>query len=340
VNIGLSRARDLVAAFPRQRILVVGDLMLDRYVAGTVERISPEAPIPVVRVTRETSVPGGASNVAMNLRSLGGRAVVAGVVGRDAAGRHLAHVLRQAAVGTRGVFALPNARTTVKTRIVAERQQVVRVDDEQALEFGPAALRRFCARVGALVGQATAVIIDDYSKGVVRQEVVDAVLRAARRRRIPVGFDPKRNHGLRLSGVTVVTPNCKEAYEAAGIPERPVGPDPERDAGLRRVGAALLRKWTPRQLIVTLGSHGMLLMSRGRRPRVIPTKAREVFDVSGAGDTVIAACMLAVAAGAEFHEAAAIGNHAAGVVVGKLGTATCSRDELLASIARDERLGE
>ena len=338
MRISLARARSITAQFARQRILVVGDLMLDRYIIGNVDRISPEAPVPVVRVAQERNVPGGAANVAMNIQSLGGHAVVAGIVGEDHAARELAAALHRAGIATDGVMHLPGARTTVKTRIVAERQQVVRVDWEDRLRLAGRDLARFSSRLRSLMCGATGAILDDYDKGVIRQDVVDAVLGPARKRGVPVGFDPKRNHTLRVSGVTLATPNSKEAHEAAGVPERPADADPAKDESLRRVGRILLQKWRPEQLIVTLGARGMYLISQGRAPRVIPTKAREVYDVSGAGDTVIAACLLAIAAGADYHEAAVIGNYAAGVVVGKLGTATCSRAELETCIAEDEKL--
>ena len=337
--ISLSRAQEIVASFARQHVLVVGDLMLDRYIVGTVDRISPEAPVPVVRVGQERNMAGGAANVAMNIRSLGGQVSAAGVVGRDLAGRELMGVMHRAGIGTQGVAVLDGVRTTLKTRIIAEHQQVVRVDWEDPLRLTPPALRRFCAGVASAMRGVTAAAIDDYDKGVIGQEVVEAVLNRARQQRIPVGFDPKRNHGLDVRGISLATPNAKEAFEAAGLESHAVGPRPEDDPQLRRAADILLRRWAPQQLIITLGGHGMYLASRKRPPRVIPTKAREVYDVSGAGDTVIAACVLAVAAGADYYEAAVIGNYAAGVVVGKLGTATCSTDELLAAIQDDERLG-
>ena len=336
MRIHFARARSLAKRFPDQRILVVGDLMLDRYVVGSVERISPEAPVPVIRVTRERAVPGGAANVAMNIRALGGRVTVAGVVGRDAAGRELVDILRREGIGAGGALAMSGVRTTVKTRIVAERQQVARVDWEDRLALRRPALARLCAACARLARRASGVIMDDYDKGVITQDVVDSVLREAKRRGTPVGFDPKRNHALRISGVTIVTPNCREAHDAAGEEPRSHVSDPLHDETLRRVGEALLAKWEPRELVITLGAQGMYLAARDRAPQWIPTKAREVFDVSGAGDAVIAACLLAISAGAEFREAAALGNYAAGVVVGKLGTAACGREELLEAVRADE----
>ena len=334
----MKRAKALVEAFGRQRILVVGDLMLDKYIHGSVERISPEAPVPVVRVSRERQVPGGAANVAGNVRALGGEVVVAGVAGNDDAGHDLLNVLEQRHIRTDGVRTMPQVRTIVKMRIIADRQQVARVDWEGAPVLPDAEVAPFCRDIERLVETSTGVIIEDYSKGVVCQAVVDAVQSAAARKAVPVGLDPKDNLELRFAGLTLATPNYREAHACAGLSPRS-GPhaDPLKDESLRRASEILLERWTPKQLIVTLGAQGMYLVERGREPRVIPTRAREVFDVSGAGDTVIATCLLALAAGASFDEAAVLGNNAAGVVVGKLGTATCSPEELLASVEQNEK---
>jgi D-beta-D-heptose 7-phosphate kinase/D-beta-D-heptose 1-phosphate adenosyltransferase len=334
MQLGIQRARELVARFPDQRIVVVGDLMLDRYLYGRADRLSPEAPVPVVRVGREDRVPGGASNVARNIRAMGGRAAVCGVVGADAEGRDLLRILRRAGVETGGVEARRGRRTTVKMRVVAERQQCVRVDWEEPLAWTKAGGAAFAAAVAREVRRGTGAIIEDYAKGVVTQGAVDAVLRAARAARIPTSLDPKDNEDLRVRGVTVATPNRKEAFAGAGMKDPGPADDPLRDGRLLEAGERLLEKWGPRFLVITLGPLGMLLMARGRPPRHVPTRAREVFDVSGAGDTVIAVCTLALAAGADGMEAAELANFAAGVVVGKAGTATCSPEELLA------RMGE
>ncbi len=325
-------AETLVERFGRQRILVVGDLMLDRYIYGTVNRISPEAPVPVVRVREERDMPGGAANVARNVRALGGRVEILGVVGRDSAGDDLLRVLRGAEVGVRGVFRKPGARTTTKTRILAERQQVVRVDWENGVELTARDRAAYCRRLEALVPAVSGVILADYSKGAIGQDVADVVLGGARRARIPVALDPKENDRLRLPGLTVATPNRKEAFALAGVPDPGAVADPLTDKPLLRAAGLLLRKWRPSFLLITLGAQGMLIAARGVRPRHVATVAREVFDVSGAGDTVIAALLLALSAGADREAAAELANCAAGVVVGKLGTATCSDRELLDSV--------
>lgn len=328
--IGRSRAKELVGKFAGREILVVGDLMLDRYVHGKVSRISPEAPVPVVRVTGEYVRPGGAANVALNVRSLGGEAVVAGFRGRDSAGDELEEILRRDKVGIEGLVSYDGMQTTVKTRIMADRQQVVRVDREDGVDGVPGeAVDELCARIRNCAAQADGVIIEDYGKGVVSQRVVDAALHAAREKCIPVALDPKDNHHLDISYLSVATPNYKEACMAVGCSEREIAANPEKDENLLKVGSALRDKWRAELLVITLGPHGMALFSKTGRPVFIPTNAREVFDVSGAGDTVVAAAELALVAGASDSEAAGLANYAAGVVVGKIGTAVCAVHELL-----------
>lgn len=327
----LKSVRDRLAAMRGRRILVVGDLMLDRYVYGAVERISPEAPVPVVRVTRETLMPGGGGNVAWNLRAMGAEVSVAGFLGRDREGRALAALFRRRGVNADLSPALAGARTTVKTRIVAERQQVVRVDRDAAPRLSARELDRFRRRVAAAAAKSDGVILADYGKGALSQPIADAALDAAQTAGIPIGLDPK-NPALRVPGITVVTPNRKEAFLIAKLADPGSADDPLADAPLLAAAARNLRHWGARQVLVTLGPHGMLIAAPRRAPLHVPTRAREVFDVSGAGDTVIAVCVLALAAGADFVEAAEIANYAAGVVVGKMGTATCSPDELLAAV--------
>ncbi len=328
MTIQADRAKQILSKFSQQRILVVGDLMLDRYLYGGVHRISPEAPVPVVLVSREKTMPGGATNVAWNVLALGGKSAVSGVVGKDAAGSELRRILTDGVI-TDGVLEVPEMRTTVKMRIVAERQQVVRVDWEDKVQLSGPMKDQYLRLVESEVRKSTGVIIEDYSKGVVGQDVVDAVLRAAKESNIPVGLDPKDNREVRFAGITVATPNRKEAYESAGVRETEPGPDPLRDRNLLDVGSRLLKQWNASLVIVTLGPQGMLLVPRTGTPTHVPTRAREVFDVSGAGDTVIATCVLALASGATHEEAAELANYAAGVVVGKLGTATCTQDELI-----------
>ena len=329
MGITQKRAGDLLRKFGRRRVLVVGDLLLDRFVYGSVSRISPEAPVPVVKVTKETSMPGGASNVACNIRTLGGRTSVAGMIGKDAAGVELRWLLTHADVEVECAMLFAGASTIVKERIIAERQQVVRVDFERAATWSSRQSEKFLAMLAIELGRADGVIIEDYGKGAVTQAVADLVLKIAQRRGIPVGLDPKEGHDLNFKGITVATPNRREAFAIAGVIDPGPKENPLVDKALLRTGEILMEKWAAQNLAITLGPQGMFLMTQGRAPRHVPTRAREVFDVSGAGDTVIAACVTALAAGAGFLESAELANIAAGVVVGKVGTASCSPEELL-----------
>jgi D-beta-D-heptose 7-phosphate kinase/D-beta-D-heptose 1-phosphate adenosyltransferase len=309
----------------RRRVLVVGDVMLDEFLWGHVSRISPEAPVPVVEIQRESFHVGGAGNVAANVRALGARVVLAGVAGRDGAGERLFEALARA--GVECAIHVPETRpTTVKTRIVAHHQQVVRADRESSRDLtGRDEDAVIGAALDALPG-CDAVIVSDYEKGVVTSRLVRTLVSRAGRSRIPLLVDPKVSHLRRYRGATLVTPNQHEAALGAG--QRI-----ETAADLRTAGSRLLDLLRCQALLITRGEHGMALFEAGRRPLEIPTAAREVFDVTGAGDTVIATLGLAVAAGARLPVAAALANHAAGVVVGKLGTATATADELLAAVA-------
>lgn len=329
MKITVERARDIFQEAKNKRILVVGDLMMDRFIYGSVSRISPEAPVPVVKVSHEKAMPGGACNVASNLLALGGNAAMAGIIGEDTVGKELRQQLSNSGVALGAVVETNLHPSCVKTRIVAERQQVVRVDREEYLQLPNDEMSRFCKLIEKEMAQADGAIIEDYGKGSVQQEVVDTALAAAERTGIPVGYDPKDDHILKMEGVSVVTPNRKEAFGSAGIAESEPLDNPLEDLPLLEVGRILEEKWKARHTLVTLGPHGMLLWNEGEDPQHIPTRAREVFDVSGAGDTVIATYVLALACGASYLEAAELSNFAAGVVVGKLGTATCTQDELI-----------
>jgi rfaE bifunctional protein kinase chain/domain len=322
-----ARVKSLLAGFGRVKVLVVGDLMLDRYVVGRVSRISPEAPVPVVHVLREESRPGGASNVALNVSALSGCSQVAGVIGVDAAGDALIDALRDGGIVMDGVVRTPSLQTTVKTRVVADRQQIVRVDREVPPVCFENEIEALCQRLPGLVAAVDAVVIEDYGKGIICQQVIDTILDAASSNGVRVGFDPKDNHRLSFPWLTLATPNYREACMAAGLPEVPL----DDAAGLRTVeeaGQILSSRWGTELLMITLGPHGMYLLSKSGESMMMPTMAREVFDVSGAGDTVIATALLSLAAGASHAEAAELANHAAGIVVGRLGTAVCESGDL------------
>lgn len=336
----VTEAKRCLDAVRGRRILVVGDLMLDRYVFGTVSRISPEAPVPVVLVAREEIKPGGAANVARNIRALGGEVTIAGVIGQDAAGQDLRRILEQAGIGTDAIISQPGVRTTVKTRVVAERQQVVRVDREDAPEVIAGASADLVAAIDREIAAADGAILEDYGKGLLKQPVIDAVLSGARKRGIPVGLDPKDTRSLTIKGLALATPNYKEACLAAGLGEEPLAGDLTTHPSLVEAGRRLQALWETGTLVITLGAHGMYLLPRDGTAIVIPTRAREVFDVTGAGDTVIATALTAMAAGASAIDSASLANYAAGVVVGKLGAATCTPTELVEymnSVAGEER---
>lgn len=319
------------------RILVVGDLMLDEFIWGKVSRISPEAPVPVVAVSRETFYPGGAANVTRNLREFTSHASVFGLVGRDDAGVRLRRLLEAGGIDTTGVVERPHGPTTVKTRIIARTQQVVRVDRE--LGEPPEETER-SALLGTLaeaLPAADAVIIEDYGKGLLDPPLAAEIITRAHAAGRPVTVDPNPHNPIPWHDVAVVKPNRHEAFAAAGIPWSEPAADPLSDAPLLAVGQALLKKWGTDQLLVTLSELGMLLLTRDGTRHHAPIRAREVFDVSGAGDTAIALHTLALCAGATPVEAAEIANHASGVVVGKLGTATLTPAELLASFQNHAR---
>ena len=330
--ISREKAGEIVGRYGRGKVLVVGDLMLDRYVTGGVSRISPEAPVPVVLVSGEYSRPGGSANVALNIQSLGGRASVAGVVADDAAGRELLALLKDRGVNTDGVVVKRDGMTTCKTRIMADRQQVVRVDHEDPPESSAGIAAELGKRIRSVAGGVSGIILEDYGKGALNQTVVNSAREAAAEKGLLVGYDPKDNHELNVAGITFATPNYMEACVCLGVPYVPLRASPEGNAKLADVAVRLKAKWQTRFLVVTLGAYGMYLLEDGSPPEIIPTLAREVFDVSGAGDTVIAACMLSLVAGASHREAVALANAAAGVVVGKVGTATCSPEELLGCV--------
>jgi D-beta-D-heptose 7-phosphate kinase/D-beta-D-heptose 1-phosphate adenosyltransferase len=324
-----ARVRQLLADARRLRVLVLGDVMLDRFLWGRVSRISPEAPVPVVEFERENAMPGGAANVARNLTALGSHAELFGMLGHDHEAAQLTALLSENSVGCAGLIGIRNRMTSVKTRVIASQQQVVRVDRETCGDLEDAHIRRLLAQLRLHLDSADAIIVGDYGKGVVTQPLLDTLKTWCRERGIWLSLDPKPVHHLDLRGISLITPNRKEAFEMAGMVENGRAIDPLKDPQLLAVADGLLANLNPAVLLITLGDQGMLLCRHGKPPFHIPTMAREVYDVSGAGDTVIASFTLAIAAGASPMEAAIFSNHAAGVVVGKFGTATVTPQELL-----------
>jgi len=307
--------------FPRCHVLILGDVMLDEYMWGTVSRISPEAPVPVVAVRSETVKVGGAGNVATNVAALGGRVSLIGLVGNDAAAERLGHELELAGVKSDGLIMDASRPTTIKSRVVAGSQHVVRFDRESDAPASRAIRRRVVAAVQERLPKADVLLISDYAKGLVGPGLVREVLALAARHRTPVAVDPKVQHLTLFTGVTLVAPNHHEAAAAARVSVR-------SEADLLRVGQILLRRLKARAVLITRGEQGMSLFEAGKAVVHIPTVAREVYDVTGAGDTVMGALSLALAAEADMHTAAVLANYAAGVVVGKRGTATVTRAEL------------
>ena len=322
------RYQAISSNFPKSRVLVIGDLILDQFVWGRVSRISPEAPVPVVEVDRETQYPGGAANVARNLREFTTHAAVLGIIGTDPAAHTLKRLLADEGIQVEGLQQDPAYPTIVKTRIIARHQQLVRVDREQKLRPTQAQFDRAIAALEGLLPHLDAVIVEDYGKGLIQQEFADEITSRVRAAGTILAIDPNPHNPLQWNGASVMKPNRSEAFAAAGLPHsEPLDPV-EKDDAVIEVGRILLEKWACEILLITLGEQGMMLFRPGKTPYHTPTRAKEVFDVSGAGDTAIALFTLALTAGASASEAAEISNHASGIAVGKLGTATVSPAEL------------
>jgi rfaE bifunctional protein kinase chain/domain len=318
------RAQDLLQRIRNVRVLVVGDLMLDVYLAGGASRISPEAPVPVVRVGHEWRAPGGAGNVAANLTALGAGAPLVGVVGADGAATDFGAVCDELGIDRTGVLAIPDRPTTLKTRVLVGHHQVARYDREADDDVSPAHADELRARVESLAAHAHAIVLEDYDKGVLVPAVIEAALDVARQRMIPVVVDPKARRFFDYAGCTVFKPNLSELAAALRAPV-----DPEDAEWMDRTRRHLQCE----HLLVTLGPDGMALMPAGDGGLLrVPAIARSVYDVSGAGDTVTAVVAAALAAGASPAESAILATHAAGIEVGKAGVATVASEEILASI--------
>ena len=324
----------LTEAIGGKRILVVGDIIVDHFVHGTVSRISPEAPVPVVNVNREEYLLGGGANVLNNIFSLGAEAVLCGIIGDDEMGRRLQDLLAKRGASTEGLIT-GKRPTTVKTRVLAQRQQVVRFDREQAGTPSAATVAGMTQYIDEHLAQFDAIIISDYFKGVIGKDLMTKLLDKVEQvkkqtgKTIPVVVDPKPGDPDRFHGSTLITPNQMEAEKVSGVTI-------DSNDNLQKAAEILLEKVACKAVLITRGEHGMALLEKERPLLCIPTTAREVFDVTGAGDTVIAALALGLASGANYAEAAALANIAAGVVVAKVGTATVSREEILAILHGEE----
>ncbi len=333
IDLNYEKIQAFADRFKQLKIGVIGDLMLDRYIWGHATRISPEAPVPVVKVAERTATLGGAANVLRNIIGLGATAVGFGVIGDDAAGKDIETISRQHGIRTDGFVVDPSRPTTVKTRLIADHQQVARIDEEIDLAIPEALATTLAARLKKLIAseKLDALIIQDYYKGMITRTLIDTVASICTENKIPMALDPHPGNFLKINGLTVMTPNRAEAFSMVNeyhtAPIEPI----TADARLHEVGKKIMANWQPDLLLITLGKHGMALYHGVDKPLHIPTVAMEVFDVSGAGDTVIASFITAYAAGASPAEAALISNHAAGIVVGKVGTAPVDIQELLAS---------
>ena len=319
VRIDSQKIKKIVHEFKNKRILVLGDLMLDKYIWGNVTRISPEAPVPVVKVMKDTSCLGGAGNVSYNLESLGAISLLVGVVGKDQEGEWIkSHV-----PDNRGIFSDAKRPTTVKTRIIAHHQQVVRVDQEKKTPITAQIEKNIINLIQR--EDYDGILISDYNKGTLSKSLMQKVLPFAKQKKIPVFVDPKVENIFLFSPVTLITPNHFEA-------EKIVNQKCDDDARVEKAGQKIRSRLSAKYLILKRGEQGMSVFEKGKKAFHIPTQAKEVYDVTGAGDTVIAAATLAILSGASIREAAYLANISAGIVVGKIGTAALTTDELLAAL--------
>jgi len=313
---------EAIRTFPRYRVLVVGDIMMDQFLWGEVSRISPEAPVPVVKVERETFLLGGAANVVNNLLGLQGQVLLAGVIGADGMGRRLIRKLEGLGTCTEGIIVEEGRPTAIKTRVIAHNQQVVRVDREKVGPIRSRTLKDLLRVIRRHIRSINGIVISDYGKGVITQELIEGIKGIAEERDLPIFVDPKPQNMHWYEQVTLITPNHLEA-EAA------VGRKIESEEDLLWAGRQLLRKTRCRSVLITRGKEGMTLFMKNKRVAHIPTVAKKVFDVTGAGDTVIATLSLSLLSGMTMIQACRTANYAAGIVVGEVGTAAVQAGELI-----------
>ncbi|MBL7085212.1 MAG: D-glycero-beta-D-manno-heptose-7-phosphate kinase [Candidatus Omnitrophica bacterium] len=314
--------RRVIGNFKRAKILVIGDLILDEFIWGKVSRISPEAPVPIVWVNSESFMPGGAANVANNIHALGAQAYICGVIGSDERGRILTDELRRKNIDVEGIVIDNERPTTLKTRVIAHHQQVVRIDREKLEDIDDNVVSQILTFLKEKIYDVDAVLIEDYGKGLIVPRLLQEVASLAQKHKKIITVDPKENHFSFYQNATLITPNHHEAAHA-------VGKEIKNEQDLEEIGRALLAQQKSKAILITLGEDGMRLFEQRQQSVHIPTVAQEVFDVSGAGDTVISAASVALASGASMLEAAHISNYAAGIVVGKVGVAVATQEELL-----------
>jgi len=320
----------VVDRFAKTKILVIGDIIVDHFVWGKVSRLSPEAPVPIVEVSKESIIPGGSGNVAHNIAALKGQSLLCGVTGHDLIGSQIIDLISELGVDTGGVFVDAGIPTIQKTRIIANIQQVVRIDREDRESKDKKIIAQIINYLKETIPRIDAIIISDYGKGMISVPLLKETIRLAHRYGKVITVDPKVEHFLKYKGVTCITPNHLEAAQGIHYPV------PRDQAETEKLGEKIIRKLRCRSLLITQGEKGMTLFEQDQKSLHIPTMAREVFDVTGAGDTVISTLTLALAAGADLKQAAYIANHAAGIVVAKVGTATCSPEELKENLTQDK----
>jgi D-beta-D-heptose 7-phosphate kinase/D-beta-D-heptose 1-phosphate adenosyltransferase len=328
VPLTLDRVESITGRIGRARVLILGDVMLDEYLFGSVERISPEAPVPVVEVQSDKLLLGGAANVTANIRALDNEPILVGTIGADDAAERVKRLLGEKKVSSDHLVVDRSRQTTIKTRIIAHNQQVVRADREDRRDLDSAVEEEVYGRILGAIDSVQALILSDYGKGVITLSLLERVIALCLQKGVFLAVDPKETRFLHYKKVSVITPNHHEAGFAAGRRIR-------TEDDLLAVGNSLLEKLEARSILITRGAQGMSLFQRGVGPTHIPTFARAVYDVTGAGDTVIATFVSAVCAGADLIEAAIVSNAAAGYTVGQIGTATISRAQLRAELERN-----
>jgi len=328
----MNRRLELLDKFSSLHLLVIGDLMLDRFIWGEVERLSPEAPVPVLRVVSEDASLGGAANVVQNIRALGGRVTACGIVGRDDAGRRVLQALRNAGASVSGVISDADFQTIQKSRIIASphHQQIVRLDRESRRPIDRRTLGKIRDFVASKAARYHGIVISDYGKGVIHEELLQHVAAAASREKVVTIVDPKKENYDCYRFPTLITPNKTEASEASGIAIHD-------EMSLDAAGKKLVRKWRAQAVLITRGAEGMSLFRRRLAPKHFPTEPRDVFDVTGAGDTVVAMCALALASGAGFDEAAVLANVAGGFVGDEIGTVAVAAAKIKKVIEERDR---
>jgi rfaE bifunctional protein kinase chain/domain len=328
VTLTSDRLNQIQKGFAGKRVAVVGDLMLDRYFWGRVARISPEAPVPVVEVEEESTRLGGAANVANNIASLGGVPIMIGVVGNDAGAESLRILVAEKDFPTNGIVVDSSRPTTIKTRVIAHGQHVVRIDQEEKVDLNADTQGRVLAALENQIKSLDGIILEDYNKGVLTKGLIQSIIQLAKNNKKPVTVDPKANNFFEYQGVSVFKPNRKEAEEALGRRLHTF-------EDMEKAAHDLLKKLTTDNVLLTLGEKGMILLERNGSLAHVETKARHVADVSGAGDTVIATLTMAMVAGASIRESAALANYAGGIVCGEVGIVPIEKDILIQTILKD-----